>query len=334
MAAKQSDQRWVGFDLGGTKMLATVFDEKFKMLGRKRKRTKGEEGAEFGTDRIIQTIGQALDAADVSAEDLDGIGVGCPSPVDLEKGIVLDAVNLGWKDVNLKDELERAFGVPAFVLNDVDAGVYGENQLGAAQKARTVLGVFPGTGIGGGCVYDGQIVHGRRSSCMEIGHVEVVINGDLCGCGRRGCLETEASRLAISAAVAKAAYRGETPHLRELAGTDLSAIRSGVLAKAIAEGDTVVEQIILRAAGLIGTAVANAVQMLCPDTVVLGGGLVEAMPKLIVEQVEKTAKARVMPSYVDEFRVVAAELGDYATVIGAATWARRQVAEGGGRSGG
>jgi glucokinase len=237
-------------------------------------------------------------------------------------------VNLNWKNVRLQKALEDAFHCPAVVLNDVDAGVYGENQLGAAKKARTVVGIFPGTGIGGGCVYDGQIIRGNNLSAMEIGHLEVTHNGNLCGCGRRGCLETEASRLAISAEIAKAAYRGETPYLRQVAGTDISNIRSGVLADAIAAGDTVVEHIIRRAAYQIGIAVANVVHLICPDTVVLGGGLVEAMPDLFVTEVTESAANRVMPSFVGSFKVVAAELGDFATVKGAAAWVRNVVKKG------
>ncbi|MBM4089161.1 MAG: ROK family protein [Planctomycetes bacterium] len=319
--------RWVGFDLGGTKMLAVVLDDQFTVLGRKRRRTRseGSSDAAVGVDRILETVQQALDDAQVDARQLSGIGVGCPGPVDLDRGIVLEAANLGWKNVRLREALEQRFSCPAAVLNDVDAGVYGENQLGAAKQARTVLGVFPGTGIGGGCVYEGQILRGKNTSCMEIGHIEITHNGNLCGCGRRGCLETEASRLAISAEVAKAAYRGETPHLTALAGTDLSDIRSGVLASAISAGDVVVEQIVKRAAQQIGTAVANVVNLLCPDTVVLGGGLVEAMPELFVKTVSKTARARVMPCYADAFQVVASALGDLATVKGAAAWVRRTV---------
>ncbi len=321
----KNNDHWVGFDLGGTKMLATVFDDEFSLLGRKRKRTRGEEGAKVGVDRIIQTVSQALENAQLAPDQLNGIGVGVPGPVDPEKGVVLEAVNLGWEQVQLRQALEDAFKCPAMILNDVDAGVFGENQLGAAQKARTVLGIFPGTGIGGGCVYDGQIVRGKSISAMEIGHIEVTHDGNLCGCGRRGCLETEASRLAISAEVAKAAFRGETPYLRSKAGTDLSNIRSGILADAIANGDRVVEQILRTAAFKIGIAVANVVHLICPDTIVLGGGLVEAMPELFVEEVTASASNRVMPSFVGSFKVVAAKLGDYATVQGAAAWTRSVV---------
>ncbi len=322
------DLHWAGFDLGGTKMLATIFDDAFQMLGRKRRRTRGEQGAEVGVDRIVQTVTQAIESAQLTPKQICGIGIGVPGPVDSQKGVVLEAVNLGWKNVKLQKALEEAFPFPATILNDVDAGVFGENQLGAARDARTVLGIFPGTGIGGGCVYDGQIVSGTHHSAMEIGHIEVLHDGNLCGCGRRGCLETEASRLAISAEIAKAAYRGQTPYLRKQVGTDISDIRSGVLADAVKNGDRVVEQIIRTAAFKIGIAVANVVHLMSPDTIVLGGGLVEAMPKLFVEEVFEAANNRVMPSFVGSFKVVAAELGDFATVKGAAAWTRSIVKKG------
>ena len=316
-----SEFRWVGFDLGGTKMLAAVFDDEIHVLGRKRRRTGGVDGAEVGVDRIVQTIEEALENAQISPKQLQGIGVGCPGPVDSERGIVLEAVNLGWKEVKLREALENAFRCPAMVLNDVDAGVYAENKL-VRHARRSVLGIFPGTGIGGGCVYEGQIIHGRNLSAMEIGHIEVTPDGHLCGCGRRGCLETEASRLAIAAEVAKAAYRGETRYLHSQVGTDIANIRSNILADAIRNGDQVVEQIIRKAARKIGVAVANVVHLICPDTVVLGGGLVEAMPELFVTEVYRAAQGRVMPSFVNAFTVVAAELGDDATVKGAAAWTR------------
>lgn len=316
-------QYWIGFDLGGTKMLAALFDAKFRVLARRRRKTKGHEGAESGVQRMIQAIEFVLAEAELTPRRLAGIGVGCPGPVDLQHGVIHEAVNLGWREVPLKEMLEKHFGCPVEVANDVDAGVYGENRFGAAQGARTVVGVFPGTGIGGGCVYNGKILAGGSISCMEIGHMHVVRNGKWCGCGRRGCLESEASRLAISAEAAKAAYRGQAPHLMRLAGTDLAAIRSGILAEAIQSGDEVVERIVCDAAGWIGDAVATLVHLVAPDVVVLGGGLVEALPDLYVREVSKRAKAGVMPAYAETFRVVPAKLGDDASVMGAAAWVEK-----------
>jgi glucokinase len=322
MAELKDDKYWVGFDLGGTKMLAAVFDAGFKPIARERKRTKGHEGVAAGLERISQTIHKALDEAQLTTDDLAGIGVGCPGPLDLDRGIIFDAPNLGWTDVKIKQALEKEFGCPAVIANDVDAGVYGEYRFGAAKGARCVLGVFPGTGIGGGCVYEGRILRGRQSSCMEIGHIQVLPEGPLCGCGQYGCLEAVASRMAVSGAAAQAAFRGQAPYLLSKAGSDLSNIRSSLLAEAIKAGDLVIERILRGAADHIGTAVAGAIHLIAPDVVVLGGGLVEAMPELFVEGVEERARARVLPSFADTFRVVAAKLGDDATATGAAAWVK------------
>lgn len=321
MPDERSGTKYIGFDLGGTKMLAHVFDGAFKSLGRRRKRTKGNEGAKAGVDRIIETIRQAMEESKVVDADLHSIGVGCPGAVDLNKGVIVEAANLGWKNVKLTEILEKEFACPVVLSNDVDAGAYGEFRFGAAQNARNVLGVFPGTGIGGAFIYQGQILRGKTSSCMEIGHMQVTPNGKLCGCGRFGCLETEASRLAVSAQVAAAVYRGEAPYVQSIAGTDLANIRSGVLADAIKNGDKAVEKIVRQSAMHLGLAIANVVLLLNPDVVLLGGGLVEALPDLFVTMVTKVANEHLMPTYKETFRVVAAKLGDDATAMGAAAWA-------------
>jgi glucokinase len=321
MSDESAGKRWVGFDLGGTKMMAAAFSGEFRVLGRKRRKTKGSEGVKAGLERIVESIRDALEEGQIKPSQLSGIGVGCPGNIDLEKGTLIDSANLGWKNFPIQAALERTFGCPVVVLNDVDAGVYGEYRFGAAKNARCVIGVFPGTGIGGACVYDGKILRGKNMSCFEIGHIQVNPEGIPCGCGRIGCLETAASRLAISAAAAMAAYRGEAPHLLAAAGTDLANIRSGVLADAIRAGDTVIERIVDQAAKLIGWAVGDVVNLLLPDVVVLGGGLVEAMPDILVEGVEEAARQRAAPPFAKTFKVAAAKLGDDAVVRGAAAWA-------------
>jgi glucokinase len=318
---------WIGFDLGGTKMLCAAYDAELEMLARRRRKTKGFEGAKAGVERIIDTIQQTLTEANVTPDQLGGIGIGCPGSIDLDKGVLVEAANLGWKGVKLRETLEGAFGCPVVLVNDVDAGVYGEYRFGAGKSARCVIGVFPGTGIGGGCVYEGRILRGRQFSCMEIGHVQVTASGRLCGCGRLGCLETEASRLAIAAEAAKAAFRGEAPHLMKIAGADVAEIRSGQLAEAIQAGDAAVEQIVRRAGVILGIAVGDLVNLFLPDVVVLGGGLVEAMPELISKSVEQGAEQRMMPSYAKQVKIAVAKLGDDAAVRGAAAWVAKTVQE-------
>ena len=325
--AEKARKFWVGFDLGGTKMQATVYDDNFEIVANKRKKTRAQDGVKAGVERMIQTVVQAMKEAGITTNELSGIGVGCPGPLDLDNGIVFDTPNLGWKNVKLAKQLKAALGCPAVILNDVDAGTYGEYCFGAAKNAHCALGIFPGTGIGGGCIYEGEIIRGKTSSCMEIGHIQVMPEGPLCGCGRRGCLEAVASRLAIASASAAAAYRGEAPCLLEKAGMDISNIRSGVLAASIEGGDIAVEKILREAARQIGVAAANAINLLAPDVVVLGGGLVEAMPDLFCGEVQRAAEGRVMDSFRGTFQVVAAKLGDHATGMGAAAWARHRYGE-------
>ena len=233
MTERSEAQHWVGFDLGGTKMLAQVYDADLKPLGRERRKTKAAASTGSGLERIQETIVAALAAAGVAPQQLAGIGIGCPGPVDMEAGDAPRSAESRLEGSRRRRKLQEQFDCPVAVLNDVDSGVYAEYRFGAGQGARCVIGVFPGTGVGGGCVYKGEILRGAKTTCMEIGHVQVMPEGPLCGCGRRGCLEAVASRLAIAANAAKAAYRGDAPHLKELSGTDIGEIRSGALAEAI-----------------------------------------------------------------------------------------------------
>lgn len=159
---KNSEDHWIGFDLGGTKMLAVVFDAKFKPIGRSRKKTKGNEGMQAGLKRINNVIEEAITSAGLDADDINGLGIGCPGPLDLKKKMIHEAPNLGWKNVPVGESVEEAFGFPVTVANDVDAGVFGEYMFGAGKGSRCVVGIFPGTGIGGGCVYDGKLIRGAN----------------------------------------------------------------------------------------------------------------------------------------------------------------------------
>lgn len=318
----------MGFDLGGTKMLAVVYDDEFNVLGKKRRRTRDKGTTDVSISRLVETIQMALDDADVKASRVGAIGAGCPGPVDMERGVILEAPNLGWNDVALQDGLSSEFDCPSAICNDVDAGVFGEYRAGAAQGERCVLGVFPGTGVGGGCVYDGRIFRGSRSSCMEVGFLQMATEGAAAGAGPVGTLESLGSRLTIAGEVAKATFRGQAQKIAEEVGSDLTQIRSGVLARAIKNGDTDVEAIVRRAAQQVGRGIGSLVNVLAPDVVVIGGGLVEAMPELYLKETATGAKRNVLPTMKDAFEIRVAQLGDYATAIGAAAWGR-QCAEGG-----
>ena len=312
---------WVGFDLGGTKMQAVVCDDRMRPLLRKRKKTKGTDGAKSGLDRIADIIEKSVMELGGTNADIAAIGIGCPGPVEWEKGIVRIAVNLGWENTPVAEFLSEHFGCPVHVLNDVDAGVYGEYRFGAGLGSRCSVGIFPGTGIGGGCVYDGTILRGKLLTCMEVGHIRISGSTRSTGIEMSGTLESEASRLTIAAECAKLAIRGEAPYLLKTAGADLTKIRSKTIAEAIENGDVAVERLVRQTAHQIGIAVVNLVHLIAPDTIILGGGVVEALPTLILEEVEKTTKRYVLDCYKDQFKIEKAKLGDDAGALGAAAWA-------------
>ncbi|MEX2578675.1 MAG: ROK family protein [Verrucomicrobiales bacterium] len=315
---------WVGFDLGGTKMLAKVFDDDYRTLGGAKQKTRGAKGAATGLSRMASLIEEALEHAGAEAGQIAGIGVGCPGPVNPAKGEIVEAPNLGWENVPVESVLGDAFACRVVICNDVDAGVYAEYAQGAARGARCAVGIFPGTGVGAGAVIDGKLLQGANLSCMELGHIPLY--PETSGSGEHGTtLEMTCSRLKISSEAVRAAYRGLAPHLLKSCGTDMSRITSSKLAASIAAGDTEIENIVRRAATFLGCGVATVVHLLAPDVIVLGGGLVEAMPDLYLETVRRAAMDRVLGPYRDSFRIVAAELKDDAGVTGAAAWARNSI---------
>ena len=164
MSSPKNERNWIGFDLGGTNMTAAVFSEKMKIRGSCRKKTKAYKGLEPTLDRMGKVIEKAAEDAGLPLEDIDGIGVGTPGSLNLSDGVILNAPNLGWDDVPLRDVIRKKTDCPVVLMNDVDAGIYGEYASGAGQKGRCVVGIFPGTGVGGGCVMNGRLLTAGKSS--------------------------------------------------------------------------------------------------------------------------------------------------------------------------
>ncbi len=309
----------IGLDIGGTKTMAVVFDHEFKELGSCRKRTIGKNQKESTEERLFRVIDTAIESAGEGA--LQAIGAGAPGPTDRARGVVIDTPNLGWKEFCLGKMLSERYNVPAVIENDVNAGTYGEWAFGEISTCKNVLGVFPGTGIGAGLIVDGALLHGFSGSAGEIGHMTLAVDGPLCGCGKRGCLEAIASRLAIAKEVGALAARGDAPYICAHCGTDLRKIRSGALAKAIEAGDQQVEAVVRKAAFYTGIAVANAINLVSPEAVVLGGGLVEAMESVYLAEVQRGIEEHAMPMLRHNVQLVPARLGDYAVALGAARMA-------------
>ena len=305
----------VGVDIGATKIQVLVLDRSFKVKGQCRKRTRSAKKSEPTELRVTRAIREAL--TDAKHPPIKGIGVGSPGPLNPETGVIIDTPNLEWKNFPLAEKLSKVFHVPVAVDNDVNMGTYGEWHFGGIRNCKNVVGLFPGTGIGGGLILNGRLYRGFSGAAGEIGHMTIDVNGPYCGCGKRGCLEAVASRIAIAEQVAALAARGDAPLIMRLCGTDLGKIRSGMLLRSIEEGDTMVEGVVRKAAYYLGIAAANLVNVLSPEVVLLGGGLVEAMSELYLVEVKRALKDHAMPFLRKGVKVVPAKRGDHAVAMGA-----------------
>ncbi len=315
----------VGFDLGGTKMISSVMTAGLEVLASHKQKTNAQEGGEAVFARIVETIAASLKKAGVEASQLDGIGIASPGPLDSVKGIILDTPNLGFSNFPLGGRLEKELGVPVVLENDVNAGTYGEFVRGAARGFRHVVGIFPGTGIGGGLILDGKLFRGATGNAGEIGHMIIQTDGPLCGCGQYGCVESLASRTALAKDVAALAGSGDSPCVIAKAGTNLKNYRSSIFAKAIDQGDQQVERVVRRSARFLGVAMANCVNLLSPEIIVLGGGLVDKLGDWYVRIAEKSMRDHTMAHLTEGVKVVQAELGDGAAIIGAVCLAREAL---------
>jgi len=314
----------LGVDLGGTKILAGVFDAKFDLKGTAKLSTKADRGVEAVIDRIARGINEAVDECDLSLKQIRGVGIGAPGAVDSDSGRVIFAPNLpGWKDIPLKKELEKRLGVPVFTGNDCNVCTLGTFDREYKAKPKNLIGVFIGTGIGGGLVINGELYAGHNLTAGEIGHMVIEVNGPKCGCGNRGCLEALASRTAIFRKIQSGVKDGEKTILTDMLGPDLADMRSGDLRKAIRKGDKFVEKVVEEAAEYAGIGVANLINILNPEIVVVGGGVIEALENEMMPALLKTVKEHVMPGTMDGIKIEASKLGDHAGITGAAVLVRR-----------
>ncbi len=316
---------YAGIDIGGTKMMCAVF-EKNKIIGRYKQSTNVSEGRDAMVKRLKKTVEKALEDAGVEKEELLGIGVGCPGPLDKSTGTIVDAANLGFDNLPVKSSLEKAFSVPAVVENDVSVGTYGEFKEGAAEGYRHVLGIFPGTGLGGGIIIDGKLYTGASGNAGEIGHMIMQLDGPLCGCGQYGCYEALASKTALSKDAVTMAFIGKAPETFDDAGTDFSNFKSRIYKKGfLNDGDETIARIVRRGARFLGIGMGNLVNIFNPERIVLGGGLVEKLGKPYIEIAEEAMRETAMPPLLKDVTVAQALLGDDAIVIGAAALIRDEV---------
>ncbi len=314
-----------GIDLGGTKVQTAIVAGEREVRGQARLPTPTSGGPTDVADAMAEAMRAAATDAGVEIEALEGVGVGSPGVVDGAGRTVSGAGNLpGWEGTfALADELEQRLGRPVWIQNDVQVATDAEFALGAGRPYDSLLGVFWGTGVGGGLILGGKPWIGRGAA-GEIGHVVVKVGGARCPCGRRGCMEAYAGRKALEQRARKHADDGDETVLFEImAKRGRERLTSGIWSRALEHGDRLATKLIDEAVEALGAGIASAVNLLDVEAIVIGGGL---GIKLGEPYRERIVEAMAPHLFVNELPVHVAELGDLGGAIGAALLVRAEPA--------
>ncbi len=305
-----------GVDLGGTKIFSLVTGPDGREAGSDTRPTLAAEGPSTVLARIIDSVRASLAAAGATEADLASVGVAAPGPVDQARGLVTNPPNLpGWDAVPVTQILREALRVPVALENDANAAALGEHIYGAGRGFRNMIFITVSSGVGGGIIVDGRLYWGATGSAGEIGHMVLMEDGPICGCGQRGCLEALASGTAIAARAAALVAAGESAALARLARAS-SSLSAKDVGSAATEGDAVARRIIEEAGHYLGLGLVNLVHVFNPHGIVIGGG-VSRMGDLLLDPAREVVRRRCFPLSQEGLQIVGGALGHRAGALGA-----------------
>lgn len=313
----------IGIDLGGTKILIGLVEkESGKVVSHIKKKTKKEKGPENIVRKMVEGVEELLEESGKSFTEISSIGIGSAGQIDRKNGIIIGAPNLDCYNLNLKEILQNKFNIPVFVGNDVEVATIGEQKFGAGKGCADFVCVFVGTGIGSAIVKNGHIIYGATGTAGELGHIIVDLNGRPCACGAHGCLEAYASRSAIETRIEGALKKGRKSCISEYL-EEGKAITSSMIRKSIEREDELVTQCVSEASEYLSGGLASVINLINPELIILGGGLIEAVDYFYKQTIKK-AKSKSLPVPAEKIRFSKTILGNYSGVIGAALLDERE----------
>jgi glucokinase len=324
----QRSRYLVGVDLGGTNIVAGALAEDGigDVIALRSEPTRSDQGAEAVIDRIVRMIDTVIvdTIAQIGArrEDVIGIGVGAPGPLDRQRGIVVTTPNLGWTNYPLRDVIAERARLPVRIDNDANCATLGEWWLGAAKGASNVIGMTIGTGIGGGVIIGGRLYHGSSDVAGEIGHATIDVTGRLCKCGNYGCLEAYASGPSIAARAREAVSGDADAMLLRMVGGDPDKITAATVYEAAKRGDDAALDVVRETSRFLGAGIANLLNIFNPEVVVIAGGVTQAGDTLFVPLRREVRKRAFKPA-VDACVIVPGTLAA-AGVVGAVAAYKQQ----------
>jgi len=306
----------LGVDLGGTQIRAALVDMSGQIRTRSNALTQAEEGQEAVLDRIFQCVAQAMGST--PKDQIRGIGIGAPGPLNPWTGVVEEAANLpGWHDVPLAHMVEERFELPTLLGNDANVAALAKRRFGAGQGTANLIYMTVSTGIGGGIIVDGELLLGAAGLAGEVGHQTIDVNGPPCNCGNTGCLEVLAAGPAIARRTVERLREGATSVIPDLVNGEMDQVSAAVVSKAALEGDSLAVEMLRIAGFYIGVGIVNLIHLFNPELIVIGGGVSKA-GDLLFDPIRSTVNERAMTSMQQGVRIVPAALGDDVGLLGAA----------------
>ena len=304
------DSYIVGIDIGGTKLATVVADRTGTILKKVRKPTVAERGPHHAVASLLEMVGETIRLAGLKRENISGIGVSCGGPLDTKTGVVYSPPNLpGWDAFPLKESIEAEFHVPTIIENDANASALAEWRFGGGRGYNYVLYMTMSTGIGGGIVANGQIYHGANDSAGEVGHQILLPDGPLCGCGQRGCLEALCSGPAIARRAQEAVRKQPNTAILDLADRAIAQVKSEHVLQAARTGDSLAMSLIEETGYYMGWGIANLVNILNPE-IVLIGTIAIAAGDLLLDPIRQTVADMAMQRPAEAVKIMPADLGD------------------------
>jgi glucokinase len=314
---KQGGLVRVGVDLGGTKIAVGLVDDSGTVIGRKRSPTLRDRGYAGVRDAVILLIRELLQEQNIPSSQLSSIGVAAAGQMDGLTQKILFAPNLGWVDVPLKEDIESALGVRVRVENDVNAATYGEWRFGSIKHVENLVGIFIGTGIGGGLILGGTIYKGFSNVGGELGHITLNPWGYRCNCGNTGCFEAYCGGLYITSRIRQRIEEGYRGRIWDLIDGDIESLHPGHVEEAAALGDELCARAWREVVEYLGAALQSIANLLNPEVIILGGRVILGTTRLIDESVA-IMRRRAMPPSIEGLKIERATLEEDATILGVA----------------
>jgi len=314
----------LAIDLGGTKIITAIISNKGQVVAKEYYPTLADEGLEAVIKRILSAIDHLLSLRNIDSSQLDSISIGAAGAINSEKGLITSSPNLpGWYDVPLRDIVKEKYRVNTFLINDASAAALGELHFGVGRGVSNLILLTIGTGIGGGIIIDGKLYSGTCGSAGEIGHMTIDINGPRCNCGNIGCFEMLASGTAIAKEAIRRISHGERSSLTEMVEGKIENITAEKVSLAAQDGDILALEVIAKTANYLGVGMVNLVNIFNPEMIIVGGGVAN-MGDLLLNPARQVVKERAFQLSAQAVRIVLAQLGNDAGVLGAAVFARQQ----------